>query len=200
MNSLVSKKLHKMDEIWEEERIFLFIALNNSTYLTQKLGNKLFSYLITQCVADIYPIIHQYKAQLYQIAGDEIVLSWARQDCRNTGDVLNLFFDFRDKLLLRTAAYKKDFGNMPIFTATSHLGKVAVSSNIFRADEPVYRGDVLKTCGGLLKLCTALDKPIIVTEDFINSLSKSHDFTIQPLGRYLIKGKPDHENVYGVQR
>ena len=200
MKALSMKKSHEIDEVWEEERIFLFIDLNNSTHLAEKLGNKLFSYLITQCVADIYPLIHQYKAQLYQIVGDEIVLSWTRQDCRNTANVLNLFFDFRDKLLLRSASYLNEFGHLPTFKATCHLGKVAVSSNIFNVDEPVYRGDVLNTCGGLLKLCKTLDQSLIATDDFVNSLDHPPYLIIQPLGRYMIKGKIKHENVYGMSR
>lgn len=201
MKTLSMKKSHDIDDVWEEERIFLFIDLNNSTYLAERLGNKLFSYLITQCVADIYPFIHQYKAQLYQIVGDEIVLSWARQDCRDTADVLNLFFDFRDKLLLRSVSYLREFGYAPKFKATCHLGKVAVSSNIFIADEPVYRGDVLNTCAGLLKLCKTMDQSAVITEDFVKALHPSqNELNIKSIGRYMIKGKLNHENVYSVNR
>ena len=186
------------ETVWEEDRIFLFIDLNNSTYLAEKLGNKLFSYLITQCVADIYPLVHQYKAQLYQIVGDEIVLTWRRSDCTDTGKVVQLFFDFEKRLLNATGSYRTNYGLAPTFKATCHLGKVAVSGNIFSADEPVYRGDVLNTCGGLFKLCKALDKRLAVTEAFVKEIRKPTTLSIVPLGRYLIKGKQNYEAVYTI--
>jgi len=186
------------ETVWEEDRIFLFIDLNNSTYLAEKLGNKLFSYLITQCVADIYPLLHQYKAQLYQIVGDEIVLTWRRSDCTDTAKVVQLFFDFEKRLLNATGSYRANYGLVPTFKATCHLGKVAVSGNIFSADEPVYRGDVLNTCGGLFKLCKALDKRLAVTEAFVKEIRKPTTLNIVPLGRYLIKGKQNYEAVYTI--
>jgi adenylate cyclase len=203
MNKLKVKESesNKVGEaVWEEDRIFLFIDLNNSTHLAEKLGNKLFSYLITQCVADIYPILHKYSARLYHIVGDEIVLSWLRAECKDTTDVVHLFFDFENQLRQSAEMYERTFGVVPIFKATCHLGKVAVSSDIFTADEPVYRGNVLNTCGGLFKLCRVLNKPMIVTEAFVNSINTPQYLNIQNLGRYLIKGKLNYENVFGVER
>jgi adenylate cyclase len=200
MKAASMKKSIEFNDVWEEERIFLFIDLNDSTFLAEKLGNKLFSYLITQCVADLYPLIHQYKASLYQIVGDEIVLCWAKQDCCDNADILNLFFDFSDKLLLRSSIYKEEFGHAPTFKATGNIGKVAVSSS-FNSNEPIYRGDVLNTCGGLLSLCKTLNKPLIVTESFINSLGTNHaSVNVQPIGRYLVKGKSKHENIFSITR
>lgn len=199
MKTLVMKKKQIIEQVWEEDRIFLFIDLNNSSHLAEKLGNRSFSYLITQCIADIYPLIHKYKAQLYQIVGDEIVLSWTKSDCPITTPVAQLFFDFEKHLKKSAQKYQKYFGTIPTFKATAHLGKVAVSINHLVPDEPIYRGDVLNTCGGLFELCKTLDKSLVVTENFINHLDVPNDFQVEPLGRFLIKGKANFENVYSLK-
>jgi adenylate cyclase len=196
--AMETNRIITSEMVWEEERVFLFIDLNNSTYLAEKLGNKLFSYLITQCVAEIYPLVHQYKAQLYQIVGDEIVLTWLKSECSDVARVAQLFFDFEKKISNSAVNYRQCYGLLPTFKAACHLGKVAVSANIFAADEPVYRGDVLNTCGGLFKLCKALDKRMAVTEAFVNEMKTPAPFRVLPLGRYLIKGKQNYENIYTV--
>ncbi len=200
MNVLCMRKLEEIDNIWEEERVFLFIDMNNSTYLAERLGNKLFSYLITQFVADIYPLIQLYKAELYQVVGDEIVLTWIRRDYGTGACVVNLFFDFQQKVALRGEYYVEKFGHVPCFKAIAHLGSVAVSVDDFFAHGPIYRGNVLNTCGGLLHLCKQLETPLIVTEEFALSVSTSSSFVTRPLGSFLVKGKRRFEKIFGIEK
>jgi adenylate cyclase len=57
----------------EEERIFLFMDLQSSTALAEKLGHLTYSSFIRDCFWDINNVLARYNAEIYQYAGDEII-------------------------------------------------------------------------------------------------------------------------------
>lgn len=61
----------------EEYRIFMFVDLNSSTIIAEKLGHLAYSNFIKDCFYDL-SVVHHYNAQIYQYVGDEAVLSWEK--------------------------------------------------------------------------------------------------------------------------
>ena len=61
----------------EEFRIFMFVDLNSSTTIAEKLGHLSYSNFIKDCFYDL-AVVHNYGAQIYQYVGDEAVLTWER--------------------------------------------------------------------------------------------------------------------------
>lgn len=60
----------------EEQRIFIFVDLNASTQIAEKLGNDLYHRFLRDSYADITnPIIYNH-GEIYQYVGDEVVISW----------------------------------------------------------------------------------------------------------------------------
>lgn len=186
--------------IWEEDRIFLFIDLNKSTYFSEQLSNIRYSELISTCLADLQPFISKFEATLYQVTGDEVVLTWHGSEYRNAVNAVRLFFEYTDYLIINKNTYRKKFGLLPTFKAAVNAGSVAVTSDHRYADEPIYRGSTLNTCGGLIKLCSALDKPLLATQSFVKVLGCSSGIGVDYHGRYMVKGKTAHENIYSILR
>ena len=61
----------------EEYRIFMFVDLNSSTTIAEKLGHLAYSSFIKDCFFDL-AVVQHYNAQIYQYVGDEAVLTWER--------------------------------------------------------------------------------------------------------------------------
>jgi len=60
----------------EEERIFMFIDLQSSTTIAEKIGHLEYSKLLQNCFQD-FSIVDQFRADIYQYVGDEVVVSWS---------------------------------------------------------------------------------------------------------------------------
>lgn len=82
MNSLVGPKVlgnfvtgtyHRPKE---EERIFMFIDLVDSTKLAEQLGNKRYLNLLNRFFSDLTDAVLETQAEIYEYVGDEVVVSW----------------------------------------------------------------------------------------------------------------------------
>ena len=66
----------------EEKKIFMFLDLQSSTTIAEKLGHKMYSEFIQECFKDI-SIIGDYGGEVYQYVGDEAVFTWDARDKGN---------------------------------------------------------------------------------------------------------------------
>ena len=107
--ALVSKKfgpgqmflifLGKYNKPITENRIFMFLDLNNSTAIAEKLGHIIYSKLLQQCFLDMNKLIPNSGAEIYQYVGDEAVLTWKIKNYDlNFIRPMQLFFAFKRKL------------------------------------------------------------------------------------------------------
>src|SRR5687768_5846816 len=64
----------------EENRIFMFLDLNSSTTIAEKLGNEKYHDLLKEFFADITNPILDNKGEIYQYVGDEVIVAWKYED------------------------------------------------------------------------------------------------------------------------
>jgi len=79
----------------EENRIFMFLDLKNSTGITEKLGHRVYSRFIRDCFHDLTDLIIRYRAEIYQFVGDEVVLTWSLKNGLINHNCLKLFFAYK---------------------------------------------------------------------------------------------------------
>ncbi|MGC3943099.1 MAG: hypothetical protein QM762_00945 [Chryseolinea sp.] len=63
-----------------EEKIFMFLDLNDSTTLAERLGDEKYHSLLRDFFADISDDIVNNGGKIYQYVGDEVVVQWDYQD------------------------------------------------------------------------------------------------------------------------
>ena len=76
----------------EEERVFMFLDLNNSTALAEKLGHVQYSSFVRDCFQEINNVVQKFLAEIYQYVGDEIVLTWNTNEAIENSRVLDFYF------------------------------------------------------------------------------------------------------------
>jgi len=110
----------------EEERIFMFLDLQASTHIAEKLGHIKYSMLIQDCFNDLGVVVED-EAEIYQYVGDEAVLTWKIEDGVRNANCLNAFFNFRKQLEKKQDYYKPKYDYLPFFKAGVHAGIVTVT-------------------------------------------------------------------------
>jgi len=181
-----------------EERLFLFLDLSDSTAITERLGHVKYSRFIRACYHDLAEFLIQYKAQIYQYVGDEVVLSWDANDGVKDSTCLKLFFDFRRRLKEKGEDYEGEFGVVPAFRGSMDLGTVtrAVVGDVQR--DVAYHGNVLNVASRLQELCKSYDEPVLITDRVNEALPESSEFETRLAGRVVLRGQSQEVGVFSV--
>jgi adenylate cyclase len=174
----------------EEERIFMFLDLNSSTTIAERLGNTKYHDLLKEFFADItYPIIEN-KGEIYQYVGDEIVLTWAPADQGQYRQCIECFFEIKVHIEKHQQKYLSNYGLVPSFKAGIHFGKVTVGEIGIIKRDITCSGDVLNTAARILSMCNELNKELVVSGELVSKIhSLNNYYATQSLGHIKLRGK-----------
>ncbi len=113
----------------DEERIFMFIDLKDSTVHAEKLGHIQYSKMIQDCFNDIGVVVEN-EAEIYQYVGDEVILTWKYKDGLRNYNCINAYYDFINKLNSKNEYYLNTYKVVPHFKAGVNSGIVTVTEVI----------------------------------------------------------------------
>ena len=194
---LVPLLLGKYRRPREEERIFLFMDLKASTSLAEKLGHLRYSAFIRDSFTDINNVVSSFNAEIYQYAGDEIILSWRMRDGTRNASCIHFYFACRNEFLKRASYYRDQYGLLPEFKAGVHGGMVtAVEIGTIKQDI-AYHGDVLNTAARIQGLCNEYGQQLLVSTKLLAKIDLNGVLT-QTLGSVLLKGKERAVEIAGI--
>lgn len=184
----------------EEERIFMFMDLKSSTTIAEKLGHIRYSSFIRDAFMDINEILFLYNAEIYQYVGDEIVVCWKTDEGLKDLLCVHFFFACENKFLQRANYYNKNYGTIPEFKASLHLGKVtAVEIGEIKRDI-AYHGDTINTAARIQGMCNQYQKKLLVS-DLFHEVGRLHEnFKTQELGNIILKGKTAPVGILSVEK
>ncbi len=183
----------------EEERIFLFIDLNDSTSIAEKLGNIPFFKLLNSYFADMTDSILECHGEIYQYVGDEIVVTWKKEAGITNARCIRCFFEIERAIAQRESFYQSEFGLTPKFKAGLHLGKVIVGEIGIIKKDISYIGDVLNTTSRIQHACKTLEQKIIISDPLFKELSRQQNkYHFTDLGEALLRGKDLPIRLWGV--
>lgn len=184
----------------EEDRVFMFIDLNNSTSIAEKLGHVKYSRFINKCFNLLSDVISKYDAELYQYVGDEAVLTWNNNSSDTNSAPVTLFFEFEKLLLANKSAFIDKFECLPTFKASINSGKVIVSEvGGPSRKELAYHGDVLNTCARLLELSKTYKHNLFATGSFLNQ-QRNTSYPTDFLTNIPLRGKSEEVAVFAIHK
>ena len=180
-----------------ENRIFIFLDINNATTIAEKLGHTKYFKLLRDFFAEITVPLLANGGEIYQYVGDEVVLSW-----KNTPLNKQRSFRFlRQTFFLlkrREATFMKRYGVAPTFKAGIHSGEVTAGVIGIVKKDLVYSGDTLNTTARIRSKCHELEEPFVVSEDFLHDFSTPFAFKLHEIGEMELKGKIEKEKLYSL--
>lgn len=173
----------------EENRVFMFLDLNSSTAIAEKLGDEKYHALLREFFADITNPILDNKGEIYQYAGDQVVVAWKYEEGIADNHCVQCFFDMKRNVEEKKEEYMLRYGIVPSFKAGIHRGKVIVGEVGILKRDITYSGDVLNTAARIQSVCKQFDAEVIASSDLLAGLSLARNYVTQPLGAIKLRGK-----------
>lgn len=173
----------------EEERIFMFLDLNSSTTIAERLGDKKYHAFLKDIFTDITNPILDNKGEIYQYVGDEVIVAWKHGEGIRNSKCVHCFFDIKYHLQELNGKYLQQYGVVPSFKAGIHCGKVVAGEVGIIKRDITYSGDVLNTTSRIQDMCKEFNEEVIVSGDLAASLRLAGNFAAQTLGSIKLKGK-----------
>jgi adenylate cyclase len=174
-----------------EDRIFMFVDLNSSTMIAEKLGAISYHGFLKDFFAHITNSIINNKGEIYQYVGDEIVIAWSYEKGIRKRRCLQCFFEMKKEIEKKRDYYLKHYGLVPSFKAGLHSGKVVVGEiGIFKRDI-TFSGDVLNTTARIRGMCKEFGVEVLASSELLHGLTSTGKFAIRKLGSAELRGKKE---------
>lgn len=181
----------------KENRIFLFLDMNDSTVIAEHIGHEKYFNLLKEFFSDITEPILNNGGHIYQYVGDEIVLSWSNDDKGKKnclGFVRDAYLSFKKK----ADKYNSQFGYAPSFKAGIHAGDVTAGYIGIIKKDLVYSGDTLNTAARIRSKCHDLGSLFVVSGDFLLDYKSNGNFSFKEIGAIELKGKEEKVKLYAL--
>ncbi len=185
----------------EECHIFMFLDLQSSTSYAEKLGHKRYSYFIQDCFRIVSKSMLVTRGRVYQFVGDEMVITWNADKKLSCKRAVDFFFLYKEALNEERAYFEKEYGVMPIFTASLNVGNVMAAEVGEIKRELAFHGDVLNTAARIQKQCKAYRKEILVTREFaVRLIKNTKEYKIKYVDLVKFFGKKKSIKIYEVYK
>lgn len=184
----------------EEERIFLFVDIKDSTSIAEALGNKKYFEFIQEFHNLGANAIKQNEGEVYQYIGDEIVITWPLKNGIRNNNAVNLFFQMEHTLLRNASMLYKRFGRIATIKGALHSGRVT-RGEIGRAKKEFgYVGHVINTTARMQSIAKKTPgASLVISEGLLRKFTNPMAFESHSLGSYALRGKNEQVALYALK-
>lgn len=190
----------KYNQPREEERIFMFLDMKSSTTIAEQLGSQEYFRLLNRYYADTTDAIIDTYGEVYQYAGDEVIVSWKMDKGTADDNCLRCFYEIKNRFRNVGEHYKASFGLVPEFKAGFHCGKVTTGEIGTLKKDIFFTGDVLNTASRIQNLCNALETDILISHDLLLRLDVSQHYVVEEKGELPLRGRKAKMHLYSVHK
>jgi len=181
-----------------ENRIFIFLDINNATTIAEKLGHTKYFRLLRDFFADITEPILANWGHIYQYVGDEVVICW-KNNHKNKRRCLKFINDSVEAIKRNENYYMKEYGVVPSFKAGVHAGDVTAGYIGIIKKELVFSGDTLNTTARIRSKCHELKHSFILSIDFLHDFEVPETYSVNEIGEMEFKGRKEKSRVYSLE-
>jgi adenylate cyclase len=183
-----------------EQRIFLFIDIEGSTPLAERLGELAFHRLVNRFVVDITAPIVAARGEIHRYVGDELIATWKLADGIVGAQCVRACFAALDRLAALGPVYRRDFGAPVRCRAGLHCGPVVTGEMGSIKKEIVFLGDTVNTAARILEFCRQTADRVLASATLVDLLELPSGVTKQPLGDLRLRGKESNVALYALEK
>jgi adenylate cyclase len=181
-----------------EERVFLFIDLEGSTTLGEQLGSARYFDLLRRFVDDLTGPILDARGEIYQYAGDEIVITWDLATGVRGANCVRCFFGMRETVAREASRYRREFGVVPGFRGGLHGGTVTAGELGDLRQQIVFVGDILNTAARLEEYAKRMGLDLVISRALLERLALPPGIIATLCGELDLRGKESRVTAYGL--
>ena len=182
-----------------EERVLLFIDMESSTVIAERLGETGFLDFLNRFVTDVTESIVAQRGAIHKYVGDEIIVTWPRATGLQDGHCVRACFDALKRLDERASAYIHDFGVRANFRAAMHCGPVVIGELGAIKMEIAFLGDTMNTAARLQQACRDTGQRVLASAALVNRLAAfPPGIAKRSIGRLRLRGKENEIEIYAL--
>jgi adenylate cyclase len=182
-----------------EQRVFLFIDIEGSTALAERLGELAFHRLVNRFVVDITAPIVAARGQVHRYVGDELIATWKLTEGVASANCVRACFDALDRLSALSPLYRRDFGAPIHCHAAMHCGPVVTGEMGSIKKEIVFLGDTVNTVARIQELCRETGDHVLASATLIDLLDLPVGIAKRSLGDLRLRGKESEVVLYALE-
>jgi adenylate cyclase len=181
-----------------EERVFLFLDLEGSTQLAERLGSERYFELLRRVVDDLTDPVLEAEGEIYQYAGDEVVITWPLARGVRAANCVRCFFAVRAVIAGQADRYRRDFGVVPRFRGGLHGGRVTGGELGDLRRQIVFVGDILNTAARLEEHAKRAGLDLVASGALLDRLPLPPGVEATRCGDLALRGKEAPVAAYGL--
>jgi adenylate cyclase len=197
--TLVNLLLGRYHRPVAEERIFMFLDLNDSTAIAATLGPVRFNDFKNDFFYDIAEPVLETRGQIYQYVGDEAVVTWTVENGLRQGNCLRCVFLVTERIFEQKARYLARYGIVPAFKAGLHGGPVVTAEVGDIKKDIVHSGDTVNTAARVEAQCRPLERRVLVSQDLLSRCQVPAELEVEDMGSRELRGKAEAVRLYSLQ-
>lgn len=183
-----------------ERRIFLFIDLESSTAVAERLGDERFHTLLDRFFDHISDPILARGGEVYKYVGDEVIVSWPTAAGRRDAACVRCCFEIEDTIARHAAEYERRFGVVPSFRAGLHEGAVVTGEMGEIKREIAFIGDTVNTTARIEQLCRDKQRRVIASARLLDGMTLPEGVRGESLGTMRLRGKREELELFALER
>ena len=183
-----------------EKRIFLFADVVGSTGIAERLGHMEYSSFLRDCFSDISEAILAWKGEVYQHAGDSVLVTWSVQKGTQSAACVQCFFDMIQLLDDRQDDYRDRYGTVPRLRAGIHGGDVVTTWVGEARKDLAFHGDTMNTTARVEAACKELEAQCLVSEIVYRTIELPPHLEARSVGEVELRGRTEALSLYSVDR
>ena len=179
--------------------MLLFIDMEASTRIAERLGETGFLDFLNRFVADVTDAIVAQRGAIHKYVGDEIIVTWPLAAGLYNGRCVRACFDALKRLDQRADIYIRDFGLRANFRAALHCGPVVIGELGTIKMEIAFLGDTMNTAARLQQACRDTGQRVLASAALAELLTAlPPGVAMHSIGRLSLRGKESDTEVYAL--
>ena len=170
----------------EERKVLLFLDINGSTALAERLGALTMRSLVRKFLSDVSQPIVDYGGEIYLYKGDGLIAVWNWADAVKADAILKAVDAMFDAVAKQRDVYQRLFGVVPAFRVGIHGGAVIVSEQGDAKRSIGIYGDAINIAARMEEAARAHDVRCVISEIVAQALENRS--RVRPIGTEQVKG------------
>lgn len=179
-----------------EKRIIMFLDLQDSTPIAEKLGHNAYFLFIRDFIYYTSTALLEHNGRIYQYVGDEVVVSWMYNEA-NSQKCIQALLEARKMIQRNSEKFKRRYGIIPEFKVGMHVGEVTVGEIGTIKRDLAMSGDTMNTTARIRNSCNELNHRYIISQDLKEAI-RLKDWQYKSLGFIDLKGKSNQMELFAL--
>jgi adenylate cyclase len=184
----------------EEQRLFLFMDLADSTTIAERLGSVRYHAFLRDFIETVELCVADYRGEIYQYVGDQVVITWPLKTPRANARAALCYFAIVRLVAKRRQHFNKRYQALPTFAGGIHCGEVVAGEIGDHRRQIVYVGDVVNTAARIEAKARADGVDLMMSAEALQQTALPQSLSTTNLGEFSLKGKQETVSLLTIEQ